>query len=250
MGHIIDPFGTTPSGEAIQAITLTDGDLTVRLLTWGAILQSMRLAGVAHDLTLTSDYLANYPSDLKHLGSVIGPVVNRLTNAAAVIAGVPHQYEVNFNDRHTIHSGSADTHRQNWAILAANDGGCTLGLTLPDGQGGFPGLRQISAEFTVMAPATLTMTLRASSDAETIPDFANHSYWNLDRTPAFTGHHLRIASEAYLPSDADFKPTKQVRAVVGTGMDFRQSRPVAPAAPDLDTCFVLGHARQSLRDVL
>ena len=247
---MIDHFGTTPSGEAVQSITLTAGDLTVRLLTWGAILQSVRLAGVAHDLTLGSDHLADYLGDLMHHGSLIGPVVNRLTNATAVIAGVPHQFEVNFNDRHTIHSGSTGTHRQNWAILSAGASSCTLGLTLPDGQGGFPGLRQISAEFTLTAPATLTMTLRASTDADTILNFANHSYWNLDGTPVFTGHHLRIAAEAFLPNDADFKPTGEVRAVKDTDMDFRQSRPVVPAAPDLDTCFVLGRARQGLREVL
>ena len=247
---MIDHFGTTPSDEAVQAVTLTAGDLTVRVLTWGAILQSVRLAGVAHDLTLGSDHLADYLGDLKHHGSVIGPVVNRLTNATAVIAGVSHQFEVNFNGRHTIHSGSTGTHRQNWTILAADGTSCTLGLTLPDGQGGFPGLRKIRAEFVVTTPATLTMTLRASTDAETILNFANHSYWSLDGTASFTGHNLRIDAESFLPNDADFKPTGEVRAVSGTPMDFRQSRAVAPAVPDLDTCFVLGNARQSLRDVL
>lgn len=247
---MISDFGSTAGGEMVQSITLQAGDLTVRLLTWGAVLQSVRLAGVAHDLTLGSDDLAEYQGVLMHHGSLIGPVVNRISNARATIAGVDHAFEVNFNNRHTIHSGAAGTHRQNWTILQADGASCTLGLVLQPGAGGFPGLRHVTAHFAVTAPATLTQTVSVTTDAETIVNFANHSYWNLDGTASWSGHSLQVAAEDFLPNDADFKPTGEVRAVAGTDMDFRHARTITPGAPELDTCFALSRTRQPLRDVL
>ncbi len=247
---MIETFGTTPAGQQVQAITLTAGDLTVRVLTWGAVLQSARLAGVAYDLTHGSDRIEDYLGDLKHHGALIGPVVNRLTDAAAVIGGVRRAFEVNYNGKHNLHSGVIGAHRQNWQIVQASACSCTLGLLLPDGAGGFPGNRALTATFTAAAPASLTMTVTATSDAETILNLANHSYWNLDGTPTWAGHQLQIAAEAFLPNDADFKPTGEIRPVAGTDMDFRTSRTITPGAPDMDTCFVLGRAQADLRDVL
>ena len=246
----ISDFGTGPDGAVVKAITLSAGALTVRVLTWGAILQSVRLRGIDHDLTLGSGDLADYLGDLRHHGSLIGPVVNRLTDARAKIAGVWHGFEVNFNDRHCIHSGAAGCHRQNWQVTGADATTCTLSLSLPDGAGGFPGNRRVTVRFAVAAPASLTMTVSADTDAPTILNFANHSYWNLDGTADWSGHSLQIAADAFLPNDADFKPTGEVRAVMGSDMDFRKSRAITPGAPDLDTCFVLGRARVPLRDVL
>jgi aldose 1-epimerase len=247
---MIYPFGTAPNGALVQAITLRAGDISARILTWGAILQSVRLAGVAHDLTHGSDRLADYLGDMAYHGSLIGPVVNRISNAQAVIGGKTHQFEVNFNGRHTLHSGAAGAHRRKWDVIAADEASCTLGLTMPAGVGGFPGTRKVRAQFAMAAPASLTMTVTVTTDAETIINFANHSYWNLDGAPGWAGHKLQIASDAFLPCDADFKPTGEIRDVAGGEMDFRQPREIAPHSPDLDNCFVLSRGTAALRDVV
>ena len=52
-------FGTTKDGTQVHKISLAAGDLRVDLLTHGARVQSVRLAGVAHDLTLGSEDLAD-----------------------------------------------------------------------------------------------------------------------------------------------------------------------------------------------
>ena len=76
-------FGVTADGTQVEKLTLRAGDLTVSVLTWGAVLQSVRLDGVTHDLTLGSDTLSDYEGNLRYHGSVIAPVVNRLTDARA-----------------------------------------------------------------------------------------------------------------------------------------------------------------------
>lgn len=246
----ITAFGETVGGVAVRKITLRAGDLAVSILTWGAVVQSVRLAGVAHDLTLGSDHLADYEDDMRYHGSLIAPVVNRLTGARAQIAGHEYQFEANQDDMHCLHSGSAGTHLKVWDLVRASQTEAVLALDLPDGEGGFPGNRRIGARFVVAAPATLRMTVTATTDAPTIFNAANHSYWNLDGSARWDGHSLRIKADDYLPTTAAFIPTGDIRAVAGGSHDFRKTRAIAPDSPALDNCFCIGRTRVPLRDVM
>jgi aldose 1-epimerase len=243
-------FGVTAAGKTVERITLCAGDLTVAVLTWGAVLQSVRLAGVPYDLTLGSETLADYEGDFRYHGSIIAPVVNRLTDAQAPLGDRVLQLEPNFNGRHCLHSGAAGTQLKVWDVVEVSDTTAVLGLDLPDGEGGFPGNRRIEARFEVTAQAGLRLTITAVSDALTLWNATNHSYWNLDGSADFTGHRLRVAAEQHLPATPDFIPTGEIQNVAGTEFDFRTARVLSPKHPDLDKFFCLGRTQQPLRDVL
>ena len=100
----IAEFGRTAKGQRVDQITLRAGKLQVAVLTWGAVLQSVRLDGVPYDLTLGSQDLADYEGALRYHGSIIAPVVNRISNAAAPLDGKMLQFDVNFNGTHVLHS--------------------------------------------------------------------------------------------------------------------------------------------------
>lgn len=246
----IAPFGATSDGRAVSRITLGHGDLTVSILTWGAVLQGVWLAGINRNLTLGSDRLADYEADMRYHGSLIGPVVNRLTGARATIAGSPHQFEANFNGRHCLHSGSSGTHLKVWTLAEVSERACTLRLDLPDGEGGFPGNRRVTAQFTVDDRATLRLDVTVTTDRATLVNFANHSYWNLDGSENYAGHTLRIKSDRFLPTTPDFTPTGEIRPTAGGEMDFAEPRRITPGAPEFDTCYVLSEKREPLREVL
>lgn len=233
------------AGQAVQKITLTRGDVTAAILTYGAIVQSVRLAGVAHDLTIGSGDLADYQGAMCYHGSLIAPVVNRLTGAAAGDA----RFEKNFLGKHNLHSGSAGTQHKVWRLLRADDGRAVLALTLPHGEGGFAGNRDVTVTFTLAGDA-LRMDVAVISDRDTIWNAANHSYWNLDGSDTFAGHSLQIAADHYLPANDEYIPTGQIAAVGGTAFDFRKPQAIAPNAPPLDNCFCLGTAAAGLRNVL
>lgn len=243
-------FGITAAGEEVEKITLCAGDLTVSLLTWGAVLHSVRLAGVAHDLTLGSDRLADYEGSMRHHGSLIGPVANRITGAAAQVAGRPCRFEANQAGRITLHSGAAGTHLHLWAREEASSTHATLTITLPDGAGGFPGTRHLRARFDVLPPATLRLTVEATTDAPTLMNVANHSYWNLDGTADWTGHRLQVLAEDYLPTTPDFTPTGDILPVTGTAMDYRRPRTLTVGQDVLDHNFCLAPARRALTPAL
>lgn len=246
----IAAFGTTDRGIEVQRITLSAGELSVSVLTLGAILQSVRLKGVAHDLTLGSESLADYLGPMRSHGSLIGPVVNRLTNAQALIGGKTHRFEANLLGTHTLHSGACCTRAKHWDIVTADETSVTLAVNLTDGEGGFPGNRHVTCRFSVEAPASLRMEVTTTTDAPTLVNFANHSYWNLEGTANWAGHRLRVAADRYLPTTDFFAPTGEIAGVAGTALDLRQQREIAPDAPPFDTNFCLSDSSTALRDVL
>jgi aldose 1-epimerase len=245
----ITEFGKTSTGATVQSISISAGDLTAHILTYGAIVQHVGLAGVAHSLTLGSDRLSDYEGEMCYHGALIGPVANRIASARTSLNGVALQFEPNLGGPHLLHSGTIGAHRKIWTIAEITAASVTLTLTLPDGEGGFPGNRHIRATYEIVAPATLRLTLAASSDAPTLLNFANHSYWNLDGTGHWHGHSLQIAADHFLPVTADLIPTGAITPVDATPYDFRTKRALIPGQPPLDTNFCLSTTKAPLRHV-
>ena len=243
-------FGTTPDGRDVHKITLAAGDLTVDLLTWGAIVQDVRLAGVARSLTRGSEDLTDYLGKMCYHGALIGPIANRISNARVRIDGMMYELERNQDGRIHLHSGADATHRQIWTVADHGPAHAVLTLALPDGMCGLPGNRQVTAHFSLEAPASMRLTITGATDAATLMNFANHSYWNLDGSLTWEGHQLQIMADDYLPTTPDNAPTGERAQVAGTLMDFRQPRAAAPGAPALDHNFCLSDGPAPLRKVL
>lgn len=220
------------------------------VLTWGAVVQSVRLDGVSHGLTLGSSRLADYEGAMRHHGSLIGPVANRISGAKAVIAGRTHRFEANQDGRVTLHSGVAGTHLKVWRLAELSETSATLTLELPAGEGGFPGHRRLAARFVVLPPGTLRLEVTASTDAPTLMNIANHSYWNLDGSADWSGHRLTVLADHYLPTTPDVTPTGQIAQVTEGGMDFRSSREIIAGRDVFDTNFCLAPARRPLTEAL
>lgn len=246
----IAPFGRTAAGQSVQKITLGAGRLKATILTYGSVLQSVRLEGVAHDLTLGSDKLADYEGPMCYHGALVGPVANRIAGARAVADGKTLTFAPNQDGKHLLHSGAVGTHARIWRLAEVTDTACTLTLSLPDGEGGFSGNRRISARWSVERPATLRLEVTATTDAPTPVNFANHSYWNLDGTETWAGHRLKIAADAVTAVDADLIPTGELTPLKGHPLDMRLGRTISPGVPPMDTNWCLGRGRETLRDVL
>ena len=250
MGNaLISRFGTASTGDEVERIILTSDALKVSILTWGAAIQDVRLAGVDRPLTLGSDRLADYEGQMRHHGTIIGPVVNRISTGRVTIDGMTYELERNFRGRIHLHSGKLAIHRRNWKILSATETEAVLALELEDGECGLPGRRRITARYTVDGPC-LALQIEGETDAPTLMSIANHSYWNLDGSQDYGGHRLWIDADRYLPSTEDFYPTGEIAEVADTVMDFRRTREIAPGAPQFDNCFCLSDAPSGLRPVL
>lgn len=246
----IYPFGARPDGQAVEQIVLSDGTLGVALLSQGAILQDVRLDGVPYGLTIGTDTLAPYLNGMRSAGSLIGPVINRISNASAVIDGETYQFDRNQDGKHTRHAGDAGTQHKLWDVVDVSDTAATLELNLPDGEGGFPGNRAVAARFSLIEPGTLELRVAVTSDKTTIINFANHSYWNLDGTETYAGHSLQIAADRRCLAE-NALVTGEVVPVDDSFFDFRQPRILTPGQdPVLDVNMCLADRRRKITDVL
>lgn len=246
----VAPTGASLDGAPVQRITLSNGTLTAVLLTRGAVLQDLRLAGVPHALVVGSPDPAAYAGALEYFGAIVGPVANRIAGGAAVLNGRRHDFEKNERGR-TLHSGPSGTHARNWEIDLVTPAQAVLTLNLPDGTGGFPGNRAIAARYALVAEDTLELRVAATTDADTWINFASHAYWNLDGTPTLAGHRLRVAADRYLPTDGTALVTGEIAAVAGTPFDFREARAIGPGTePRLDHNFCLADRRRPMAEAL
>ena len=230
----IRPFGTLKDGRAVDAVRLQQGELSVTVLTLGAILQDVRLAGAPWSLTLGSDRIAAYDhGPMAYHGAVVGPVANRIAGATAPLDGRVLRFDANEAGRTCLHGGATGLATRVWDIVDAGPHHLTLRLTLTDGEGGFPGNRRLDAAFVLGSAADLTLSLTATTDAPTLMNLTNHSFWSLDGRATTRGHRLRVAADHYLAVDDDRIPMGgPPAAVAGSRFDLRSG-----AVPDLSAGF-------------
>ncbi len=240
----IRSFGHARDGREVQAIRLASPQLAVTILTWGAALQDVRLEGIARSLTLGGDRIEAYQGPMGYFGTLVGPVANRIAGARAMIAGQEWRFPANEGTT-LLHGGTEGIHARHWSVADADATGLCLSLRLEGGEGGFPGRREITADFRVEG-AALTLALTAVTDAPTLMNLANHGYWNLDGTPTIAGHRLRVDADSYLPT-VNTLPTGEVRPAEGC-FDLRPGR-VLDLTEGFDHNFCLSTAPRALTEV-
>lgn len=241
-------FGVTKSGAQIDKITIGTGGLSVSLLTLGAIIQDVRLDGVAHSLTLGSDDLAAYEGPMNFYGALVGPVANRIAGASAKIGKKSYHFSANEKGETTLHGGPTGTHAQVWTLRDHGADHVEFALSLADGVGGFPANRALVVRYETAGNA-LTMTVTGSTDAATILNLANHSYWNLGGGSDTGGHSLQVAADRYLPIDAQSIPT-DIADVAGSAFDYQAARSVGSDSGDrIDHNLCLTGGKTDLRKV-
>lgn len=152
-------------------------------------------------------------------GPICGPVANRIENGSATLDGKEFRFEQNEGGVTTLHSGSAGVHAKDWTVAAHDQTFIALSLNLDDGDGGFPGNRQLTAKFEVI-DNTLTVGFEAKTDAPTWMNLALHPYWTLARSGR-DGQKIKVASDRYLPLSEAKIPTGEIAEVAGTYFDLR-----------------------------
>ncbi len=248
----VEDFGTH-EGTPVHRVTIAGGGLTARVITWGAAIQDLRLAGHDAPLVLGFENFGPYPQHSPYFGAIAGRYANRIRDGRFAIDGERFQADTNFLGKHCLHGGSAGTARRLWSIKDWSADAVTLAYVAADGEMGFPGALAITCTYRVVSGGRLIVELEAAADAPTLCNLAHHSYFNLDdggRSPTH-GHRMVINAAAYLPVDGELIPTGHVMPVEGTQFDFRFARPIryddsdAPQAYDHNFC--LAASRGALR---
>jgi aldose 1-epimerase len=226
------PFGTMPNGTPVEAVMITAGALSATVITFGAVIQDIRLEGVAHPLVLGFPTLEGYLRNPNYFGAVAGRYANRIAGGHFALDGTLIQLQQN-EGVNQLHGGADGFGTRVWTLLRWDASSVTLGLVDEAGTNGYPGTLTVELIYSIKAPATLRTSIRATTDAPTIVNLAQHSYFNLAGHGDILGHELTIPAETYLPIDAGKIPTGERRPVTGTDFDFRAPRPIGKGDGDI-----------------
>jgi aldose 1-epimerase len=179
------------------------------------------------DVVLQRPTLEDMAADDNYMGSTAGRFANRIREGKLVIDGTPVQLTVNEGRNH-LHGGLRGFDRHVWSTQLAADGSAvTFWRVSPDGEEGYPGTLTTSVTYALV-DSTLTVEIRATTDAPTVANIVHHSYFNLGghESGSVLDHVLEMRSSFYVPVDDELLPTGEVLAVDGTPFDFRTPTPI------------------------
>ncbi|GGO65958.1 aldose epimerase family protein [Nonomuraea cavernae] len=229
-------FGTMPSGERVERFELSSGPLRAAVLSYGAVLQTLEVYGL--NVVLGLDTLDDYLTRSRYFGAVAGRYANRIAGGRFALDGTEYQVPVN-DGPNSLHGGVHGFDSKVWTVADVTGSSITLTLTSPDGDQGYPGTLNASVTYTLEAEA-IRLDYTAETDAPTVLNLTNHSYFNLAGRGDVLGHVVRIDAEHYLPVDAVKIPTGELAPVKGTPFDFTEPHAIGERQGGAyDHCFVL-----------
>jgi len=243
-------FGSSAEGIPIHIFTLESASgVRVRLMEYGASIVSIeapdRFGGVG-PVTLGFESLDDYLGAHPFVGATIGRFANRIGGSYFEISGVPHPLSANEGVHH-LHGGDSGLHRSVWWGEALGQG-VRFHCTSPKAEEGYPGNLECSVEYRLSDRGELKIGYSAITDAPTVVNFTNHTYFNLldGGRHAILDHEIEIASDEVLEMDACGIPTGYFVPIEGSALDFEQMRRIGERIEELtphrggyDHCYVV-----------
>ncbi|MBB4954812.1 aldose 1-epimerase [Agrobacterium vitis] len=215
-------FGTTAKGETVEMVALHGGGLHAKILTWGAVIQDLRLEGHTAPLVLGFETFDNYAFHSPYFGATPGRCANRIAGGRFTLDGKDYQLECNERGLTHIHGGSDGMGKSNWSIVELERDRVVLEICDADGRAGYPGNVTTRATYHLQDGGVLSVVYESTTDAPTPVNVCQHSYFNLDDSPDIIDHELMIASDHYLPVNDRRIPLGGPQPVADTVFDFRQ----------------------------
>lgn len=231
MGASPQTFGSTPTGQEVRVHTLGAGGISLDLLELGATVHRLLVTdrdGGQRNVVLGHPSLEGYLTGPGYLGAVVGRYANRLARGRFKLDGQDHTVLPN-EGVNTLHGGPEGFDRRLWTVTAATGSRLTLSLLSPDGDQGFPGTVTTTVSYEVSTDGEadeVRIHYVAGTDAPTVVNLTNHSYFNLEGEGSGTvdEHCLHVPAAYYTAVGPGLLPTGELRPVDGTPLDFRAGR--------------------------
>jgi aldose 1-epimerase len=248
-----EAWGRTADGTSVERLTLVNRHgLVARVATLGATLTELQVPdrdGRLADVVLGFDAASSYERPGPYFGATIGRVANRIAGARFTLDGTEYTLAANEGPHH-LHGGRRGFDKAVWmAEVDAAANAVSFSYTSPAGDEGYPGRLDASVRYRLDDEDVLHVEHRARTDAPTLVNLTNHTYWNLRGSGDVLDHVLRLDASRYCETDEAAIPTGRLPSVAGTPFDFRTPRRVRPAPggprEGYDHTFVLADRRRA-----
>jgi aldose 1-epimerase len=220
-------FGKTANGTDVdEYICTNDRGTVLKMISYGATITALETFdrnGVAGNIMLGFDSVAAYEGHNAYFGATIGRYGNRIAGGRFELGGEVYPLAANNGSAH-LHGGLQGFDKVVWSaepVHAEDRVGIRFSYSSADGEEGYPGTLDVSVHYFLNNNDELSIEYFASTDATTVINLTNHSYWNLSagNAPTILDHLMQIEAEQFLDIDGDMIPTR-LQNVAGSAMDF------------------------------
>jgi aldose 1-epimerase len=223
------PFGAAQGTQAVLYTFTNKSGCEVSVCSYGATVVSIKVPdrnGKLADIVLGYDNLEGYMSRANFFGATVGRCCNRIAKAQFKLNGKTYKLARNDGKNH-LHGGLKGFDAVIWdCTVKSNEDGDYLELRheSPDGDENYPGNLKLTLEFSFNDSNELKLHYTAVSDADTICNLTNHSYFNLagHDSGSILDQEVKINAKVFTESDKQSIPTGKFISVEGTPMDFRE----------------------------
>jgi aldose 1-epimerase len=229
----------------------------------GGTITSIRVPdrdGRVADVVPGFDTAEEYAGDTRYMGGLIGRFANRIAGGRFSLDGVEYSLPLNADENH-IHGGPCGFFARTWRVASFRQEGVTgavLALESDAGDQGYPGRLLARVVYTLDDENAFTVSYSAVTDAPTVVNLTQHSYFNLAGHDAgdILGHELEVDATYMTPVDERMIPTGAFRGVRGSAFDFLTGRRIGERIGDdeqlriaggYDHNFVLNHSLDPAR---
>lgn len=202
---------------------------SVELSSIGAGITSVRVPdknGTIGEVALGYENVADYMNDGPCMGKIPGRYANRIADGHLEIEGKTYQLNIN-NGPNSLHGGPTGFQNHLWDTELIPDG-VRFKYVSEDGEENFPGRIEVTAEYKWGEDNVLTLEMKAWTDAPTVVNLTNHTYFNLEgaESGSVLKHKLKLKARNYLSTDKTQIPTGEITPVAGTPMDFTSPKEI------------------------
>lgn len=231
-------YGNMPDGKEVDLYSITNGTVTLQVITLGATLQALYAPdkfGRVNDITVGFDSLYGHLNFTDYQGKTVGRYANRIAGGKMIIDGETVNLVKNEKDKTCLHSGGEFSSAV-WEAEEVGDNAVKFSHLSEDGTNGFRGNLTAQVTYTLTDDNRVVIEYHAVCDKATAINFTNHTYFNLcgAANSNVLDHVLQINAEAFTPTDSDSIPTGEKRSVEGTAFDFREPHTVGERINEKD----------------
>jgi hypothetical protein len=244
-------WGTTEDGSQIFKYTMTNASgASVTVSEIGAGIVSIIVPdknGQLGDVVLGYDNPLSYLGDGPCAGKCPGRYANRIAKGQFTLDNKTYDLEINNGPNH-LHGGTFGFQNQIWSSRIKGDAVEFMYFS-KDGEAGYPGNLKVIAHYEWDDNNVLKLTFTAETDAPTVLNLTNHTYFNLNGKGNILGHELKLNASEYLPTDETLVPLGEPAPVAGTPMDFNTAKtlgrdiqadfPALKYGKGYDNCYVI-----------
>tara|TARA_R110002049_G_scaffold183394_2_gene351314 strand:- start:1180 stop:2232 length:1053 start_codon:yes stop_codon:yes gene_type:complete len=223
-----DKFSTGSEELGIKLFTLKNKNGIVSQITnYGGRVVNLFVPdknGVFKDVVLGYGPAKDYLEKPDHFfGAIIGRYGNRISNGKFSIDN--NEFLLAKNEvEGQLHGGEKGFHAVVWKVKKISESSLELTHFSKHLDQGFPGNLEVKVVYTLTDENELQIEYFAVSDAKTVVNLTNHSYFNLsgDFNTSIENHLFQIKADHYLPVNDKMIPIGILENVSNSPFDFRK----------------------------